>query len=127
MLIFNMPVRCFIVLILSGSRPELPVRCQVYAGMLDIRQRLNQVDYPKEWAGAIAELGKSSATANDSLRYLEEYYFQEIPAAICCQGQMCLHEVTDIMRARAGREKALLRIKLAEIPEEYLTPAGDGE
>ncbi len=97
---------------------ELP---GLYRRMQDIKNQLGQRTCPPEWQEQVVALGSTGATAADSLRLVEQLYASALPAPVCYQGELRLHEVDEVMQARIEREKALLRLKLADTLDE-LTP-----
>lgn len=102
---------------------ELP---GLYRRMQDIKNQLQQRTCPQEWQQQVALLDGVGATAADSLRLVECFY-ESAPSApsppVCYQGELRLHEVEEVMRARIERERALLRLKLADMLNE-VTPDG---
>ncbi len=99
---------------------ELP---GLYRRMLDIKNQLGQRTCPQEWQDGLTLLGNTDATAADSLSLVERFYASELPSPVCYQGELRLHETEEVMRARIEHEKALLRLKLADMLDE-VTPDG---
>jgi nitric oxide reductase NorD protein len=96
---------------------ELP---GLFRRMLQLRQNVG-MHYPETLQAAVRALSKKSASAADSLQWVETLYDQPLQLVECYQGSFRLHEVEKVMTARIEKEKALLRMKLSELVEE-LTP-----
>jgi len=101
---------------------ELP---GLFRRMLEMKKAVGMV-YPEHWQEAFTELSAKSSSASDSMQWMEKLYGEALDLKTCYQGVFRLHEVESVMSARIEREKALLRVKLAELIDE-VTPAGDGE
>ena len=96
---------------------ELP---GLYRRMLSMRDGVGMV-YPAQWDAAINHLSEKSANANDSMQWVEKLYGESFDLVSCYQGVLRLQDVDSVMSARIEREKALLRVKLAELIDE-VTP-----
>lgn len=97
---------------------ELP---GLYRRMQEMKQQLQQAEYPDTWQSSVRILRSGGSTAADALQLVEQHYDQALPEVVCYQGELRLHEVEETMRLRIDREKALLRVKLSEMLEE-ITP-----
>jgi nitric oxide reductase NorD protein len=95
---------------------ELP---GLHRAMSRLRQ-LDGVAVPGEAAHRYAQrLAESRASVHDSLACLAEAYASGLePTALCYQGVLRPDRVAERMAARVAKEKALLRVKLAELREE---------
>ena len=108
---------------LESARLEACIERQLpglFRRMLQLRQKVG-MHYPDALQAAITALSRKSATAADSLHWVETLYEQPLQLVECYQGSFRLHEVEKVTAARIEKEKALLRLKLAELVEE-LTP-----
>ena len=91
---------------------ELP---GLYRNMQQIKQQLGERLYPDHWHEPVAILYKQQATAKNSLDLVEQLYQDNCPQPVSFQGELRLDAVHALMQARIGREKTLLRAKLAEL------------
>ena len=96
---------------------ELP---GLYRRMLAMKARVG-VEYPQSLGEAITVLVDKNATATDSMQWVKKLYGESIVVMDCYQGVFRLHEVEKVVVERIEKEKALLRVKLAELVNE-LTP-----
>jgi nitric oxide reductase NorD protein len=94
---------------------ELP---GLYREMRELKAQLDQDALPEPWARLAAVLARPDASVADSLRLLPEVYADATIPECCYQGELRPDEVAKVMAARLGREKMLLRVKLADLAEE---------
>ena len=100
---------------------ELP---GLYRRMQMMKEKVGMY-YERSLADVVNQLSAIRATAADSMQWVEKLYGQTIELADCYQGFFRLHEVEKVTAQRIEKEKALLRVKLAELVDE-LTPADSG-
>jgi nitric oxide reductase NorD protein len=96
---------------------ELP---GLHRRMTDIKDRVG-VAYPPSWQDAVKQLSGCRATAEDSIEWAEKLPAGAFEVVNCYQGDIRLHEIESVVVQRIEREKALLRVKLAQIIDE-VTP-----
>ncbi|MCW8963941.1 MAG: nitric oxide reductase activation protein [Gammaproteobacteria bacterium] len=102
---------------------ELP---GLYRRMAEIKTSVGVV-YPDHWQEAIQQLSTRAASADDSVRWAEKLAGETFDITSCYQGCIRLHEVETVLRDRIEREKALLRMKLAEMIDEVTPEDSDKE
>ena len=90
--------------------------------MRDMKARLRQRVCPPAWEGLAAGLRGEAADARDSLALVGRVYGGKVPSPVCYQGELRLDEVESVMQTRMAREKALLRMKLADLRDELRAP-----
>jgi len=90
--------------------------------MRRLKEALGEDALPAGWDGYAAQLRRSEATVRDSLRLLAQAYAGPIPAFVCYQGQLRPDEVAARTAERVAKEKARLRVKLAELARQEQEP-----
>ncbi len=84
-----------------------------------LRESAGEAELASPWSGYAERLAHEEATVEDTLVVLDAAYAQSgEPEILCYQGAFRLDEVLQRRAARMEKEKALLRIKLAELQEE---------
>lgn len=100
-------------------RRELP---GLYRDMQRLRTLANQDHLAPAWQTFAQMLADDQATVEDSLRLLPQALREPNPPRFCYQGEIRPEAVAKCLAARIEREKALLRVKLAELAEEHGHP-----
>ncbi|MCU7960178.1 MAG: nitric oxide reductase activation protein [gamma proteobacterium symbiont of Bathyaustriella thionipta] len=96
----------------------------LYREMQRLRAALDDTAATAVFARQASVLQSASAQSRDSLQLLGKLY-GDCKAPVCCyQGRMEPQIVQSVMRARQQREKALIRVKLAEMAEEHARQKG---
>ncbi|HWS11680.1 MAG TPA: VWA domain-containing protein [Rhodocyclaceae bacterium] len=90
--------------------------------MRRLKEALGEDALPAGWDGYAAQLRRAEATVRDSLRLLAQAYTGPIPAFVCYQGQLRPDEVAARAAERVAKEKARLRVKLAELARQEEEP-----
>ncbi|MEO1767618.1 nitric oxide reductase activation protein NorD [Thiobacter aerophilum] len=100
-------------------RRELP---GLYRDMQYLKALLNEDRLSPTWQIYANTLADPHASVEDSLRLLPLAMEEPDPPRFCYQGEIRPEAVAQCMAARIQREKALLRVKLAQLAEEHGHP-----
>lgn len=92
-------------------------------GLYRTLQRLKGVagesEYDRVWRVYAQRLQSRGASVHDVLAYVAELYPQATDIPACCyRGELRLDRVAECMAARIDREKALFRVRLAQLEQE---------
>ncbi|MHB9117563.1 MAG: hypothetical protein ACYC2R_04735 [Burkholderiales bacterium] len=90
---------------------ELP---GLFRDMQGLKSALGQTNTPV-WSSYAEQLANPECTARDCFFLLESAYHGPLPDPICYQGELRPGAIAACMTARVEREKALFRIKLAQL------------
>lgn len=96
---------------------ELP---GLHREMQQLRRSLGERCYADVFYEPVRRLESPHSTVEDTLTLMEQLYGRQLPAKVCYQGQMDLEAVRISMAARKEREKAIIRVKLAELADELV-------
>lgn len=104
---------------------ELP---GLHRQMSSLKALAGETELPETWRSCADKLCASNANAQQSLTLLAELYTGSIePLTLCYQGAFYPDKIAEVMAARIAKEKALVRIKLAELEQELRRPAEAAE
>ena len=103
-------------------RRELP---GLYREMQSLKASLEQDRLSAQWQRYAESLASRKATVEDSLALLSEAVTDSSPPRFCYQGEIRPLEVARCKAARMEKEKALLRVKLAQLAEEHARKTPD--
>ncbi len=103
-------------------RRELP---GLYREMQALRGSLGEADWPLPGKD-VAALESPQATVETSLSLIPPLLGQPLPASVCYQGELRPTAVGETMARRMEREKALLRMALADLADELQKEAPPG-
>lgn len=104
---------------------ELP---GLFRQMQHLKQVAGEAQLDAVWRQSADRLRRPEATVRDTLALTGTLYPQSIEPITCCyQGVFRPDQVAERMAARIAKEKALLRVKLAELQEELHTQAERAE
>ncbi len=90
---------------------ELP---GLFRDMQRLKSILGQTHTPI-WLSYAERLARPGSTADDCLNLLADAYHGPLPDPICYQGELRPDAVSACMTARIARERALFRVKLAQL------------
>ncbi len=103
---------------------ELP---GLWREMQGLAQTLGEAEWPAEFARLAAPLRLPTALGEDSLALAERHPDLALPPARPWQGVLRPAVVGEVQEARMARERALLKVKLAQMQEEARRQAPPGE